>query len=230
MLKTDLFLCGNLEIQSFQMIKKSMNVQNVATYFQIWKYFNFTEFAKLALCYIERCFTIVCETNNFLELDFTLIAKIFASSELRIDSELEVMNAAKAWLRYNYETRSEFWKYLLLKIRLTLLPPLVLNDFLRRNSHFDIIDKIDGCLETLTKVLQNKKGVYQNKTNSFFSTRFCTHNTFNLIVSGRYKFIRNGQTIHEGNSFQHINGKSFEIVKRLTLLKLDLKNHKVIYL
>ena len=112
---------GNPDIQAFEGIKERINVQNVATYYQIAKYFNFTELSKLALRYIERCFTVVCETHNFLELDYTLFAKVLGSSNLRLDSELEALKAADGWVSYNYDERWKFAKDLLLKIRLHLL-------------------------------------------------------------------------------------------------------------
>ena len=80
----------------------------MATYFQIAKYFNLTKLAKLALSYIERCFTIFCETHNFLKLDYASVAKVLASSNLRLDSELEALKAADEWVSYNYDERMKF--------------------------------------------------------------------------------------------------------------------------
>ena len=89
-------LKGNLEIKNFQSIKNNINIKNVATYYQIAEYFSFTKLAQLILCYIERSFTSVCETSNFFKLDLTMITKILARSELHVDSELEVLDAAES--------------------------------------------------------------------------------------------------------------------------------------
>ena len=122
-------------------------------YCQIAKLFNFTELLKHNLCYIERCFTVVCETRNFIELDFTLVAKILASSELCIDSELEVFQAAEKWVNYDYEERSKHARDLLLKVRLPLLPSHYLNSLLSRDLCFN---NIDGCVEILRQVSKKR--------------------------------------------------------------------------
>ena len=78
----------NLHIQAFESIKKIINIQNSVTCYQIAKYFKFTQLSKLALCYIESYFTVVCETNNFLELDYTLVANILTKCNLQLDSDI----------------------------------------------------------------------------------------------------------------------------------------------
>ena len=43
---------------------------------------------------IEQCFPMFSDSDNFLELNINYVRKIFKSSELNIDSELQVFNAA----------------------------------------------------------------------------------------------------------------------------------------
>ena len=78
------------QIKDFKNIEKKVNFQSVAAYYQIAKFYNFTELANLALCYIERCFATVCETDNFLQLDFVHVAQLLSSTKLHIDSEIQV--------------------------------------------------------------------------------------------------------------------------------------------
>ena len=40
-------------------------------------------------CYIERFFTVVAESENFMQLSFALISRILSSSSLHITYELE---------------------------------------------------------------------------------------------------------------------------------------------
>ena len=215
---------------NFEKIKSKISVQNVATYYQIATFFNLTDIIKLALSYIERCFTIVCETKNFLELDFNMVAKILASSELRIDSELEVLDAAENWVKYNCEERRKFSKDLMLKVRLPLLPSHVVNSLLRKDLFFN---KIDDCVKLITEVSHNNKIVYQNKSNTFLQTRLCTQNMFNVIVSGgvqynNIQYNRNGVD-KVSNSFQQIDCKNFNVVKSLASMKSMQAYHKAIY-
>ena len=53
---------------------------------------------------------MVVETQNFLHLDFSLVAKILVSSKLDIHSEVEVFNAVVTWVEHNSEERSKYEK------------------------------------------------------------------------------------------------------------------------
>ena len=66
------------------------------------------------------------DCTSFLELDLKLISKILSSSELNIDSEMEVFNAVVSWLGHKKE-RSKYAKYLFLKVRIFLLSDPALN-------------------------------------------------------------------------------------------------------
>ena len=142
-------LPNNAEKWDLKKLVNKIKFENVATYYQIAKLFKFSELAKLALRYIERFFTIVCETNNFTELDFSMVTNILASSELRIDSELEVLYGAEKWVKYNDEDRCKHARDILLKVRLPLLPSHVVNGFLNTDLFFN---KIDNCVEILREV------------------------------------------------------------------------------
>ena len=114
-------------------LQKKIDFKNVATYYQIAKLFCSEGLCNKALKYIERFFTSVCETINFLELDFNRVAYIISSSGLRIDSELEILNAADNWISYDFKNRKKIAKNLLLKVRLPMLP----------DSHLESIAKMD---------------------------------------------------------------------------------------
>ena len=221
----NILLHEDLENIALKEIKRKINVNNVATHYQVSKLFNFRELTKLALSYIERCFPSVCKSLNCLELDFTFFAKILANSELHIDSELEILDAAENWVSYRYDKRSKFAKDLLLKVRLTLLPFHNLNSLSNRYLYFN---KIEECVEILRDVSQNDKNVYLKKPKTFFRRRFCTQNMFNIIVSGGEHFSETGKGTVLDN-FQQVDGKNFNVVKSLASMTLGLKFHKVVY-
>ena len=102
-------------------MQDKISVENAATFYTLAKLFNLLSANKFSLNYIERCFPMVVETKNFIHLDFSLVAKILASSELNIHTEVEIFNAAFTWLKHNIEERSKYAKQLLLKVRLSLL-------------------------------------------------------------------------------------------------------------
>ena len=49
----------------------------------------------------------MAETKNFLELDIESVKKVLLSSDLHITSEIEVFNAADAWIRYKLNERKK---------------------------------------------------------------------------------------------------------------------------
>ena len=79
---------------------------------------------------------MVYATRMFLELNFSFIKKILASSELHIDSELEVLKALEMWIDFNINGRKQFAKDLLLKVRLNLLSDYALKFILEKTSLF----------------------------------------------------------------------------------------------
>ena len=67
-------------------IRDRIAVKNVTTFYQVAKVYKLTSLAKLAFKYIERCFAMVAETQNFLELDYNVVEQILDSCELNLHS------------------------------------------------------------------------------------------------------------------------------------------------
>ena len=88
--------------------------------YQLASIFNLADVTSTVLRYIERCFSMIVDTECFLELDINTVSKILASSSLQIDTEVEVYSAANKWLNYNIEARSKFARHLLMKVRFNL--------------------------------------------------------------------------------------------------------------
>ena len=150
-------------------------------FLQLAKLFKLSSLSKIALCYTERCFAKVSETQNFLELHFNLVAKILASSELSVHSELEVFNAANNWLQHNSKERSKFAKQLLLKVRLPLLSDHALKYILNERSPFTEDNK---CVDILKETLDSKENLFRNKSSKYYKSRYCSQNKFNILICG----------------------------------------------
>ena len=106
--------------EKYKLIESKLNIKNVALFYSLSQLFNCTIVSKDLLEFIERCFPMFVDSTSFLELDFKIILKILSSSELNLDSEMEVFNAIVFWLGHNKE-RSKYAKGLFLKVRLLLL-------------------------------------------------------------------------------------------------------------
>ena len=219
-----ILLRENYENEALKTIKRRVNIQNVATYYQIAKHFNCETLANRSFRYIELFFSIVCKTRSFLEIDFKELLMIITSSELHIDSELEVITAGDSWIKHDFENRRKYVKYLSLKIRLSMLPDNQLDSIAKMKMS---LNEIDDCVVLIREVSQNKKSIYQNKSNSLNSIRCFSKNLFNIIVIGGHTFEGKKVILH--NSVQEINSKDYCVVKNLCPMKKRRYNHKVIY-
>ena len=210
-----ILLLHDVEKKNFNRTEKKVRNRNVATFYQIATIFNFDKLEKFSLCYIERCFPIVCKKNNFKNLSLALFAKIISSSELNIDSEVEVINAVNNWISYDFEERSKFANRLLSKVRLNLLSIVALNSILESELS---ISKIDDCVSILTKGFKNNESCFKNKR-----SRYCTQDMYNLILSGGN--IKN-KVSDVTNQF---NVKNFNNVKQIDPLRIKRAIHRSVY-
>ena len=168
---------------------------------------------------MERCFTMLVDTDNFLELDYNLVAKILESSKLFITSEVEVYNAADRWLSYNIKDRSKFAKRLLLKVRLHLLSEHALKNLLNEYSLFAVIDE---CISIVKTISATNTEIFEEKSGVNYTNRYCNQNNFNMLIFGGdhpNKLV---------NNVTQINGNNPKDVKALHPMERERKCFKVV--
>ena len=183
------FLQNDLEVAIAEHIKEKINVENVSTYHQLKSLFNMPTLMTVTSDYIQRCFTMVAKTENFLQLDFNHVDKILSSSELNVFSELEVFHAADFWLRCKDFDRTKFASQLFLKIRLPLLTDHAIKDLFGNCG--DLADSSsfhqnNECLVLINQVLKNKDEFNQNKPKTYFTNRYCDSTMYDLLVFGGF--------------------------------------------
>ena len=139
--------------------------------------FNVTSLFEESLSLIVRYFSVVTESNNFVDLDFTCLRKILTSGELNIDSELQVLNAADRWLRHNVAERGKHARDLLSKVRLSLLSAPALRQILDKISVFSASDE---CGDIIKTALSNER----RSINRNVAIRYCNQSDFELMVCG----------------------------------------------
>ena len=160
----------------YRYIEDKINIKNVTILYIFFELFGSSNASKSPLQFIERNFPMFAESTSFLELDFKRIIKILSSSELHIDSEMEVFDAIVSWLGHNKE-RKVYAKDLILKIRLSLLSDPALKLIIENVSCF-----VDD-FTIINDVVKDKIKGSQFKIKKNVS-RYCTYNNFNLVFCG----------------------------------------------
>ena len=87
---------------------------------------------------------------------------MLSSSDLNIDSDLQVFNAADSWLCHDITERRKYAKELLSKVRLPLLSIPALEQVLEKVSSFSIDDE---CVSIMKTILMNKKQLNSTSCN-----------------------------------------------------------------
>lgn len=154
-----------------------MNVRSVAAICFSSVLFKNAKLLKSSLRFTERRFQIVAGSREFFQLGYESVLKVFSSSELNIDTELEVVSAADAWLSHNIVERRKHAKSLLLTVRLGLLSEHALKHVLEQKSCFNADE---GCVRVIKEVL-NRKSANANVT-----SRYCKQNDFDFFFCGGY--------------------------------------------
>ena len=152
---------------------------------------------------------MVVETDNFLELDYSLLVKILKSCELLITSEVEVYKAADTWLNFDIENRRKFAKDLLLKVRLPLLSVHTLNHLLSKSSSFTDIDE---CISIVKTILVANTECFEETSCTSYSSRYCNQKNFSTILISGYSWHHNQLS----KNVNQINANNFKDVKPLS--------------
>ena len=182
-MKTSKFLlsekkrCESLKV----MQNLKLNSKNATCFYQFSKMFGLTTLQSTTFEYLERCFTIIVDTQNFLEFDYTCISSILGSSKLLISSEIEVYNSADKWFNHDIGKRLKYAKDLILKVRLALLSDGTIKQLIDKsktctNNHY-FIKFLDGVLEYKNRFIRKNIG-----TNLL--SRYCNQKKLNILVCG----------------------------------------------
>ena len=174
-------LSKNIDTKLIEYIEDKITIQNVFNIYQLTGLFRLQCLYKYTYNYLERCFTMLAQTPNFLNLEYSTVAKLLKSSSLHITSELEVYNAANEWLTYKFNERSKFVKDILLKVRFHSLSDFSLESLLKNKSSLTCID---DCFRLIKQALESKKQFIQTTSKVTYTNRFCNQDKFNILFCG----------------------------------------------
>ena len=166
---------------------------------------------------------MVVETLNFLHLDFSIVAKILASSELNTHTEVEVFIAVINWLKHDNENRSNYAKQLLSKVRFTLLSEPALKYISNCDS---IFRKKEDFVKLIKTVSLNKESLLQKNSSGIYTNRFCSQVQFEIIVCGGYNYKSNTELA----SVKQIDGSNLNKVKTLSSMNEERSSFEAVSL
>ena len=202
-----------VESKICQVVRKKLNIRNVLALQQLTKLFKLSSLSGATSSYIERCYTMLATTDNFMELDFIHVLKILSSSRLSITSELEVFNAANTWVSHNLKERRKFAKNLLLTVRFPLFPDDTLKYLLGKSSSFI---EIDECNNILQEISQSKKTFFQNKSDVYNTTRYCDQQLFDILICGGVQYVRKGsKAVRKVSQFNVNSSKGVKVFRSM---------------
>ena len=159
-----------------------LKLANACLMFEICTVF-INKTAKLqALNYIERWFCLVVEKKKHLDLRFGLFVKLCASSNLNTTSEIEVLNAVEAWIKYKPKERSKLAVDLLKQVRLPLLSPAALNNLLREKNSFSRCKKCREYMKSAPRSVEKQFLIDPTSVN--LQNRYCSQKSFDVLVCG----------------------------------------------
>jgi actin-binding protein IPP len=81
--------------------------------------------SKSVLDYVHRHFEEVCKTEEFLELDWSILLSFLKSDSIKISSEDDVFIALLKWIAYDIENRRGYAKQFLNHVKLPLVSPKI---------------------------------------------------------------------------------------------------------
>ena len=213
-----ILLDGSEENEFINYTRGKITPQNAATYLQFFNFFCLSKLYGSAVKYVQRWFTVVAETDNFLNLEYSLVKRVLSSSNLHTTSEFEVFDAANAWLGHYYKERSGHAKELLLTVRLNLFSCHGLNHCALQKTSWFIKD--EECLDILNEIVKNKENYFKYVPNRCSVSRYCNQNDFKILHSRENDLTYNWVTV--SLSFvEEIDGTNLQNVRDVPLLTKD---------
>ena len=155
-----------------------LELSNAFLMLEVCHIFNNVEARTQALSYLERCFCLAVETEGHLHLSFEPFRRLCRSSRLNVTSEVEVLNAAEAWMERDPEERSRFAAELIKTIRLPLLSPTVTKNLLSGKNLFS------GCEKCVRHIRSVEEQISIDPASVSLQNRYCDQENFDVLVCG----------------------------------------------
>lgn len=153
---------------------KSIDLGNCLQLLAISESYGSTQLFDHALRYAQHHFSLLIQSNDFLEINVDILQKCLEADELNVPDEECVLKAVFCWMKYNLETRQRYLPHLMKKVRLHQLPETTLWDVL--HSEEPLLEST-GCLIIINEAIKN----VQNSSGLFTDARSSTTEKYILV-------------------------------------------------
>ena len=143
-----------------------------------------SEIIKLFKKKVDRWFCYISKEEKHLDLPYDIVKRICKSQNLKISSELEVLNFIDAWIKHNQVKRSKYTLDLLKTIKLPLLTVTALNQILKGKSSFS---KCLKCQSHIKNAISNKHNL--DPTSDKCQSRYFNDES-NYMLVPQHKYLK----------------------------------------
>nr|XP_056714853.1 kelch repeat and BTB domain-containing protein 3 [Euleptes europaea] len=172
---------------------KSIDLVNCLQLLSISESYGSTQLFNHALGFARRHFSLLLQTNDFLEMNSEILQKCLEADELNVPDEQHLLKAVLWWTKHDLETRQRSLPHLMKAVRLHQLSEEALQDFL--HSEEQLLEST-SCLaivkEAITSV-QTSSGLFPDARPSTTEKYILVHKTEGNGVF-RHTFCYNIQT------------------------------------
>ncbi|XP_015268369.1 PREDICTED: kelch repeat and BTB domain-containing protein 3 [Gekko japonicus] len=172
---------------------KSIDLVNCLQLLSISESYGSIQLFNHALGFAQRHFSLLFQTNDFLEMNFEILQKCLEADELNVPDEEHVLKAVLQWMKHNLEMRQRHLPFLMKAVKLHQLSEEVLQDFL--HSEEQLLEST-GCLAVVKeaiKCVQTFSGLFPDARPSTTEKYILVHKTEENGVF-RHTFCYNIQT------------------------------------
>ncbi|KAL9951448.1 hypothetical protein ACROYT_G044109 [Oculina patagonica] len=159
--------------------------------------------SKSALDFIHRNFVEVSKQDEFLQLTKSVLLQLLESEELKIESEEQVFEAALRWVLYDLSRGREALGNILERIRLPLISPKFLENYLITCESASIQRMLAGILEGYRSYQSLARGEQRVHTQPRRASRKCFFiiGGYSRRVGGRWSDTSSLFTVEKFDSF-----------------------------
>ena len=173
-----------LENASFKLylckkMTQMMTEENCFLFFELSKIFKLDLLVEYINNYILRKYLTKTDARMFRQLSYNDLQTLVSSSELHVDSELEIFYAAADWVEYNPSEREHLFEGLLKLVRLPLLSEEILVGVVQAHP---LCSKNFECINIISKALEIKKDVKSCSSSILLQNRHYSRKIENINV------------------------------------------------